>query len=305
MTGEHKVALLGLGSMGVHMAAALARAGWTVSTWSRRPPACAGGPGGTSWHAKVEDAVAGADVIVVMLTDAAAVNEVLFDRGAAAACKSGSVIVDMGTTGPDNARNVFKRLKAMGIGFADAPVSGGTIGARNGDLSIFVGADAATLSKIRPVLASMGRPNHMGPVGAGQIAKLANQLIVGITIAAVAEGLSFAEAQGVNPSELLVALEGGFADSQVLRTHGPRMAARDYSAGGALRLHLKDLRLASRARSDELEGLPHSRRVLEVFGQLAASGKGNLDHSAYFEAYGMSASHLAAAIEKFVARLPS
>lgn len=189
----------------------------------------------------------------------------------------------MGTSGPSLARDHAGCLSALGIHYFDAPVSGGSVGARNTSLSIFAGGDGETFVLAEPVLSAMGKPCLMGPVGSGQTTKLANQIIIGITNAAVAEGMAYAEKNGIDGATLIDALKGGFASSRILDLHGPRMAARDDFAPGAIRLHLKDLRLAG--ETDGLDGLPHAAAVTAGFERLAGAGHDGLDHSAYAAFY--------------------
>ncbi len=278
------VAFIGLGAMGLPMARRLALGGFEVHGWSRRRPERLGEE--ITWRDDGRACVADRDIVVLMLTDAAAVEDVLFSRDFAAAMRPGSIVVGMGTTGVEHARDTAAQLAPLGVSFADAPVSGGTSGANDGNLTIFLGAEASVANALRPALTAMGTPHHLGPVGAGQAAKLANQIIVGVTIAAVAEAMLFAERTGLHPDKLLMALEGGFADSAVLRTHGPRMAARDFSAAGALRLHLKDLKLAEEAWPAGFGDLRHSALVKAGYQSLFDLGEGELDHSAYMRTYG-------------------
>lgn len=279
MTGS-RVALLGLGAMGLPMANCLARKGFEVTAWSRREPVPGTLSSSIAWQADVAVAVSEADIVLIMVTDAAAVDAVLFDSGAASACKAGAIVVDMGTTGIDCAISTAARLADMNLRYADAPVSGGILGAEAGTLSIFVGTSAETFEFVSPVLSGMGRPHHLGPIGAGQAAKLANQMVVAVTIAAVSEGIRFAEHAGIDPSDFITAVSGGFADGRVMQVHGRRMAARDFSAGGATRLHLKDLCLANEV-VDLASQFPHASIVAAVFSTMHAAGRGDMDHSAY------------------------
>jgi 2-hydroxy-3-oxopropionate reductase len=277
-----RVAFLGLGQMGLHMATAIANAGFAVRGWTRSMMAPMAEIS-FEFIADVELAVRDASVIVVCVRDDVAVTELLFESGLAELIKPGSIVIDMGTSGVDVAQEHSKRLASLDIGYLDAPVSGGSQGAKDARLAIFVGGDTVHFERAKPVLLAMGTPYHLGKPGTGQAGKLANQIIVGITIAAVAEGLAFAEAQGVAGQALLSALGGGFAASTVLNVHGPRMVARDYTAAGAVRLHLKDLRLVDRAH--EIEQLPHAAMLKSGFEHLADGGFELLDHSSYAKLY--------------------
>ncbi|MBD9628207.1 NAD(P)-dependent oxidoreductase [Ensifer sp. ENS06] len=268
------------------MADALARAGFAVTGWSR---SVAEAPAGAlySVRASAMDAVRHAAAVVVCLRDQHVTEQVLFESGLASAIPRGAVVIDTGTTGPEVAKEHAAAFTKFGVFYLDAPVSGGTGAAEKAALSIFVGGGAEAFERGQPLLSAMGLAVHLGPAGAGQTAKLANQIIVGVTIAAVAEGLAFAERNGIAPRELIEALANGFAGSKVLEVHGPRMASRDFSAPGAIRLHLKDLRLA--AQDDGLRSLLHAKLVKDGFMKLAAEGHDELDHSAYAKLYELQA----------------
>ena len=277
-----RIAFIGVGQMGVHMANAVQSAGFAVAGWTR-----SGGKGlGDVQFEVVADlmsTVRGAKAVILCLRDHEVTEEVLFSSGLVEGLDVDTLVVDMGTTGPNVAKSHSERIAKRGISYLDAPVSGGTAGAAESQLSIFVGGDPGIFATAEPLLRSMGRPVYLGPVGSGQTAKLANQIIVGITIAAVAEGMVFAERQGINSNALLSALKGGFAGSKVLEVHGPRMVARTFSAPGQISLHLKDLRLAQ--ASEGFFELPHASAVVTGFEGLASSGSGSLDHSAYITLY--------------------
>lgn len=285
LTPPAQVAFLGLGKMGVPMANAIANAGFRVCAWTRsqqRPDALGAS---VEFFASPLAAVDGATAVIAMLADGAATNDVLFGAGVADRLRPGTIIVDMGTSGPELASEHRQRFAMRGCAYLDAPVSGGVAGALNASLTIFAGGEAQDFERVKPILEAMGTPHRLGPAGAGQIAKLANQIIVAVSIAALAEGLTFAERQGLDAVTLLKALKGGFADSAVLRQHGPRMASRDFSAGGAMRLHLKDLRLAKGRSAETFGNLWHANKALEVFEALVAQGLGDTDHSGYVLAY--------------------
>jgi len=277
-----RVTFLGLGHMGFHMANAIANAGYSVVGWSRRPKAFEGEPK-FKFEPGLDRAIDGADAIVVCVRDHVAVEDLLFKSRIFEQIAPGGLVIDMGTSGPQTAIRHGRMFSERSVSYLDAPVSGGTQGAKDGTLSIFVGGSPDDYAAAAGLLSAMGRPSYLGRHGSGQIAKLANQIIVGVTIAAVAEGLAFAEAGGLEPLEFLAALDGGFASSRILALHGPRMAARDYSAAGAVKLHLKDLTLG--LQDSILSDLPHAQLVKSGFEQLEASGAGVLDHSAYAALY--------------------
>lgn len=280
-----QVSVLGLGRMGLPMAQNLQRGGLDVRGWTRTRRPAEETQGLDCDHAGPAAAVDGAELVVLALSDADAVESVLFELGTAAALPSGAVVIDMGTTGPRAARQHAARLQALGVGYLDAPVSGGVAGAEAGALTIMVGGDRPVFDRCAPLLSLLGRPHLMGPVGAGQTAKLANQLIVAGYIAAVAEGVRFAEGLGLDGCALIDALEGGFADSAILRRHGRKMATRDFSPGGTCRLHLKDLRLAADLAGPGIDRFVNTTEALRRFEGLIAGGQGEADHSAYYLTY--------------------
>lgn len=278
------VAVLGLGCMGSAIAVQLIRRGVRVSCWTR-----SGRPAGTTSELDIKDnaadAVRRAGTVLLTLTDSAVIEKVLFESKLANLLLPDTIVVDMGTTGPVAARAHEQILAQLGVSYLDAPVSGGVLGAERGDLTIFVGGDSATFARAAPLLSQLGRPHHVGPVGAGQTVKLANQIIVAVTIGAVAEGLRFAEWNGLDTVKVTQALQGGFADSVVLRQHGPRMVNRDFTPRGPCRLHLKDLHLVRDVMSGDMDWLRHMSTSLAGFEQLVETGYSEADHSAYFELY--------------------
>ena len=280
-----RVAVVGLGRMGVPMALNLSRRGLELRSWNRSPRAPDILRGLHCQTGAPASAVDGADLVVLALSDAAAIEAVLFDLGAARALSPGAVVADMGTTGPKAACRHAERLARLGVAYLDAPVSGGVAGAEAGALTIMVGGDREVFDRCAPVLSAMGRPHLMGPVGAGQAAKLANQMIVAGYIAAVAEGVRFAEDLGLSGGALVDALEGGFADSAILRRHGRKMVTRDFSPGGTCRLHLKDLGLAADLATPDVGRFANTAEALRRFERLVAAGQGDADHSAYFQTY--------------------
>jgi len=222
------------------------------------------------------------DVVVLMLPDPPDVEAVLFGPdGVAAAAPKGSVVVDMSTGDPLLARDWAVRLADRGVGFLDAPVSGGEAGAIAGSLSIMVGGTAEALERARPILAAMGsRIVHIGDSGAGQIAKAANQLIVAATIEAVGEALLLATMAGADPVRVREALLGGFAASRVLEVHGKRMLDADYRPGARSALHRKDARIIQGLGRRLGSPMPAFDVVAQALESLVEQGGGDLDHAA-------------------------
>jgi 3-hydroxyisobutyrate dehydrogenase-like beta-hydroxyacid dehydrogenase len=247
---HRRVALLGTGIMGTHMARRLAQAGFPVTVWNRSPDKAGQlTQFGVTIAETPSSACAGADVVIVMLSNGPVVEEVLFSpdtagKKPAEAMAAGSVLVVMSSIPVETCQAQAPRLAARGVGYIDAPVSGGEPGARDGTLAIMAGGDAKTVEDIADVFAAMGRVTNIGPVGTGQMTKLANQIIVGATVVGVAEALHFVTQGGADPAAVRKALMGGFADSKILNIHGERMVERNFVPGGPAEYELKDLRTA-------------------------------------------------------------
>jgi 2-hydroxy-3-oxopropionate reductase len=270
------IAILGLGQMGRPMARRLLAAGLEVRGWnrSRLDPALTEG---IPLAASVAEA-ADADLCILILADSAAVSAVLAELEPH--LRPGGLLVDMGSSEPARSAEHARRIAARGVGWVDAPVSGGPEGAAAGSLAIMAGGAEADVERARPALEQLGRVTRVGGPGAGHTAKAINQVVVALAIEAVAEATALAEAAGVEPVLLRQALAGGFADSRVLQIHGARMAARAYLPGGRAALHLKDLRHAQAIAAAAELRLPHLEEVAARYGRLVARGDGDLDHSA-------------------------
>ena len=276
-----EVAVLGLGIMGGRMAARLRDAGFPLTVWNRDPAKAAAlaGPG-VAVAADPADAAAGRDVVVMMLADGPASEEVLWDRGAASALGRGAIVVDMASIPPPSARSHAERLAPRGVAYLDAPVSGGARGAEEGTLTIMVGGAPEAFEAVATVLAPLGRASRIGPSGAGQVAKTANQLIVGVTIGAVAEALLLAEAAGADPAAVREALMGGFADSRILREHGERMLEGRFTPGARVATQIKDLRTVEALAAETGVELPLAARVTALYEDLREHFGPELDHAA-------------------------
>jgi 2-hydroxy-3-oxopropionate reductase len=270
--------------MGFPMARNLLQAGFNVTAWNRSAEkAKALEVFGGTVASTAQEAVQNADIIIAMLSDGPAVAALMFDQNVAANFKHGAVFVDMSSIKPDEARDHAARLSTRSVQALDAPVSGGTKGADAATLAIMAGGDAGAFDIAAPVLKAMGRPVHVGPSGCGQIAKLANQGIVAVTIGAVAEAILLAERAGFAKGALRAALAGGFADSIIFQQHGARMEERSFVPGGRSAFQLKDLNnLLASADSFDLE-LPLATSVRDRFEILVKSmDGGDLDHAALF-----------------------
>lgn len=270
------VAVFGLGLMGRPMARTLRASGFDARGWNRSPLPPDAVDGIPLWPS-LRDA-ASADVCLLMLTDSPATDSVL--AALEPYLRPGHLVLDMGSSDPARSKAHAARLAARGIGWVDAPVSGGPEGARTASLAIMVGGTDADVARARPVLNALGSVVHVGGPGAGHTTKVINQVIVGLTIEAVAEALTLAERCGLDPRRVQQALRGGFADSKVLQIHGTRMITRDYAPGGRARLQLKDLRHAAALAAEARVHLPHLDSAIALYERLIAQGDGDLDHSA-------------------------
>lgn len=278
---DKTIAVLGIGLMGAPMARRLIDAGFSLTVWNRtRAKADALAADGAVVAETAADAARGADVAIAMLENGAVVTDVLFGQGVAEAMSSRSVLVDMSSIPPSVARDHASRLAERDIRHVDAPVSGGTVGATEGTLAIMAGGEAAVIADLAPIFAAMGRITHVGPSGAGQLAKLANQAIVAVTIGAVSEALLLAAAGGADPAAVREAIRGGFAESRILDLHGGRMVERNFIPGGTARVQLKDLNTIIETADGLGLDLPLTRNVRDRFRRLVNDlGQPYVDHS--------------------------
>jgi 2-hydroxy-3-oxopropionate reductase len=274
---------IGLGIMGRPMALNLRKAGYPLWVHGRRPVTMevlveAGArPCGSA-----REVAEHADVVFIMVTDTPDVEEVVLgDNGLIHGLRPGSVVVDMSTIAPSAARRLAAALATRGVDMLDAPVSGGERGAIEGTLSIMVGGKPEVFERLRPLLEILGKHIvHVGDHGAGQVAKACNQLIVGVTIAAVAEAFTLARSCGVDPARVREALLGGFAGSRILEVHGARMLEADFRPGFKARLHQKDLRIVRHSAAERGLALPMASLAAELMNALVGGGDGELDSSA-------------------------
>ena len=275
-----KIAFLGTGLMGAPMCRCLLKAGFELTVWNRSAAkAEALRTEGATVAATSAEAAAGAEVVITMLSDGPAVAEVMFEQGVAKAIAAGATRIDMSSIGADEAMDHAERHLARGVAYLDAPVSGGTKGAAAGELAIMAGGDADMVAKMQPVFAAMGRATHVGPNGCGQLSKLANQVIVAITIGAVSEAFILAGGGGADRARVREALQGGFASSRILTEHGQRMVARNFEPGGPAKFQVKDLKNALNAAERLGLDLPITKLLHDLFEAMVQSGKGGMDHS--------------------------
>ncbi|MGJ6966578.1 2-hydroxy-3-oxopropionate reductase [Streptosporangium sp. G11] len=277
------IGFIGLGIMGSPMAANLVRAGHTVVGYDMSAErmdalAVAGGKSAGS----VAEAVAQAEVVITMLPDSPQVEEVAFgEDGLLQRGREGLIHIDMSTVRPETSRRVAQAAAVKGIRALDAPVSGGERGAVDGTLSIMVGGDAADFAAVRPLLAVVGTTIvHVGPAGAGQTVKAANQLVVGGIYGLVAEAIVLLEASGVDPGSGLDVLAGGLAGSRILDLKRHSMIRREFAPGFRIDLHHKDMGIAIAAAREAGVSLPLTGLVAQLVAAARAQGHGSLDHSA-------------------------
>lgn len=287
LTG-YAVGFIGLGLMGRPMALNLHCAGATVTVHNRsRAPVEALAAKGLRTADSAGTAAAAGDFVILMLTDTPAVDAVLEGPdGVLAGLRPGALVIDMGSTSPLATRGFAARVADAGGEWLDAPVSGGVVGAEAATLSIMAGGSIEALERARPLLERLGaRLTHVGPSGCGQIAKTVNQMIVGLTIGAVAEALALAGRAGADPARVRAALVGGFADSRILELHGLRMIDGDFTAGGRVSTQHKDLLQALELAGAVGLDLPATELNRRLYAECIAAGDGGLDHSALYRHY--------------------
>jgi 2-hydroxy-3-oxopropionate reductase len=276
-----ELGFIGLGIMGKPMAGNLVKAGYSVNVCDvfQEPVREIAGLGAQACE-NACDIAAKSDIIFLMLPDTPDVEAVLFGPGGvASAIRSGSVVVDMSSISPIETRKFAEKLLALNVEMLDAPVSGGQIGAQNGTLSIMVGGKPEVFERVKPFLEKMGKNIVLiGGNGDGQVCKVANQIVVALTLEAVSEALVLASKAGADPIRVREALLGGFA--QILEVHGERMIKRTFQPGFRVRLHQKDLNLALQTARSLGISLPNTATAQELFNALSAAGGLDLDHSA-------------------------
>lgn len=286
------IGFIGLGIMGKPMAKNLLAAGYPLVVLNRsRGPVdelvALGADAGTT----PRDVAARSDVVITMLPDSPDVEAVaLGDDGITAGAKGGALWIDMSTIAPATTKRIAERFARKGVESLDAPVSGGEKGAIDAALSIMVGGGEAAFARAKPIFETLGKNIvHVGELGAGQVTKACNQIVVGVTIEAVAEALALAEASGVDPAKVRAALLGGFAQSKILEVHGQRMIDRTFNPGFKSKLHRKDMNIAADAGDEHDLDLAAAKLVRERFDALIARGDGDRDHSALFTLYAEAA----------------
>ncbi len=285
---------VGLGIMGRPMASNLLAAGHKVHVYDLLPePARELAAKGAVACSSSREVAQKSDIIFIMVQDTPDAEAVLFGKeGIAEGVRQGCVVVDMSSISPIATKEFATRLATLGVEMLDAPVSGGQVGAENASLSIMVGGKPEVFAQIKPYFQIMGKNIvHVGGNGDGQTCKVANQIVVGLTIEAVAEALLFASKAGADPAKVRDALLGGFAQSRILELHGERMLKRTFAPGFRIRLQQKDLNLALQAARSLGLSLPNTSTAQELFNAVAAEGGSELDHSALVLALEKLANH--------------
>ena len=284
MTAQPKIAFLGIGLMGNHMARNLLKAGYALNAWNRTiSKAEALAVDGAEIAQTPADAVKDADYVITMLSDGPTVRDMFFTNGLCQQMKAGACLIDMSSIKASEAREHAVEMRATGRNHLDAPVSGGTKGAEAGSLAIMVGGAEEVFAKAKPVFTPMGRPVRVGPDGSGQLSKLANQTIVAVTIGVVAEAMLLAEKGGADPAAIRDALKGGFADSVILQQHGERMTTGNFEPGGLTKFQLKDINNALEEAGHHGLTLPLTEQIQQRYDVLTNEMDGaDTDHSAIY-----------------------
>jgi 2-hydroxy-3-oxopropionate reductase len=288
-----KLGFIGLGIMGTPMAGHLQTAGHTLFVNTIGPVAESLTSGGTTVCASGKDVAEKAEIIFVMVPDTPDVEKVLFSEGGVAeGLLPGKIVVDMSSISPVATKEFAKKISSLGCDYLDAPVSGGEVGAKAASLTIMVGGPDAAFAKVKPLFELMGKNiTLVGGNGDGQTTKVANQIIVALTIEAISEALVLASKAGADPARVREALMGGFASSRILELHGERMIKRTFDPGFRISLHQKDLNLALQSAKTLGVSLPNTASTQELFNSCAANGDSGLDHSGLVKALERIANH--------------
>ena len=270
--------------MGLPMSKNIVKAGYNLTVFNRsKNKAEPLKEFGAKISNTLKDAVDGSDIVITMLTDDTAVDAVMNNSDFLENLKSGSIVIDMSSVKPTTATKHGNNLKLKSVNYLDAPVSGGTIGAEEASLAIMVGGEQNIFDDAFDILKTMGNPTLVGPIGSGQVSKLANQIIVGLAIGAVAEAVTLCEKAGADPNKMIKALSGGWADSKVLQTHGKRMIDKDFSPKGKTSGQLKDMNNILECANNYNTHLPISNLVKEMYKSLVENGHGETDHSSLYK----------------------
>lgn len=281
MKSEMRIGLLGTGLMGQPVARRLVAAGYPVTVWNRsQEKALQLASAGVKIEQSASQLLADSELIICLLSDATACDEVIFNHDALKYIGPDTIILMMSTLSPDIVVEQARKAHSVQAHYVDLPVSGGTTGAEKGSLSLMAGGDRQLIDSLRPLLSHLGKVTHVGEVGAGQLTKLANQIIVAGTLSLLSEAFTLAQRGGANPEKVREALLGGFADSTLLQHQGERMVKGDFKARGAAKWQLKDTRSAVALAKQLNLTLPLTETVNQLFSQMIDAGEGDLDHCA-------------------------
>lgn len=286
--GKERIGFIGLGIMGLPMARNLMKAGYSLTVNNRSPePEQALAAGGAQVARTAREVAEQSDIVITMLPDSPQVEEVVLgENGVAEGLRAGGLYIDMSSIAPATARRVAEALGQKGADALDAPVSGGQVGAEQATLSIMVGGSEDAFERARPVFEAVGKNIvHIGGPGAGQVTKVCNQIVVALTIQAVAEAMTLARKSGVDAGRVREALLGGFAQSRILDLHGQRILDGNFQPGFRINLHRKDLRLALDAGREAAVPLFATAGAAELMNSMIAQGMGDLDHSGLAKLY--------------------
>ena len=279
-----KIGFIGIGLMGLPMAKNLLKAGYELKAFNRTESKAEPlKEFGAEIASSIKDVVNGSDAVIAMLTDDKAIDDVMYSSDFLDNLKSDATVIDMSSVKPTTAIKHGNNLNSKNINYLDAPVSGGTIGAEEASLAIMVGGEQTVFDEVKDMLNKMGNPTLVGPLSSGQVSKLANQIIVGLTIGAVAEAVTLCEKAGANPNKMIKALSGGWADSKILQTHGKRMINKDFTPKGRTSVHLKDMNNILECANSYNTHLPISNLVKEMYKSLVENGHGETDHSSLYK----------------------
>ena len=281
MKSEMRIGLLGTGLMGQPVARRLVAAGYPVTVWNRsQEKALQLASAGVKIEQSASQLLADSELIICLLSDATACDEVIFNHNALQYIGPDTIILMMSTLSPDIVVEQARKAHSVQAHYVDLPVSGGTTGAEKGSLSLMAGGSRQLIESLRPLLSHLGKVTHVGEVGAGQLTKLANQIIVAGTLSLLSEAFTLAQRGGADPEKVREALLGGFADSTLLQHQGERMVKGDFKARGAAKWQLKDTRSAVALAKQLNLTLPLTETVNQLFSQMIDAGEGDLDHCA-------------------------
>ena len=284
-SSELNIAFVGTGLMGLPMVKNLAKSNYKIKAFNRTLSKMNELTifENIKISNSLEDAIKNSEVVITMLPDDDSVKKVIDEILEKKLLKSNSIFIDMSSTKYESAKLFYNNLKNSNIYFIDAPVSGGPEGAKSASLAIMAGGDLVIFERVKNILNFMGNSTLVGPSGSGQVAKLCNQIIVGVTIGAVAEAIILCEKVGANPENFIKAVAGGFADSKILQNHGSRMIKKDFAPRGKSVTHLKDMDNILKCAKDSNVSLPISKLIQSMYQNIVDRGDGNDDHSSLYK----------------------